>query len=413
MEKLSLINSSNTNGVNLREGKLFIGSVPVTSSVISNLVNESDLELELQQRSFNIWPKVKVNKGLSNSFVNMDNIGGTLQLDFSETPSDSSIYKSDNNSNNVNFSISREFVNENYYEEDFNFSELDLTTTAPIDPEYIYNAFILKGTTSSYQVIRQSIKYSSPTGNKNILQQLQQNSAISGGNSIIVKGDKEFNSEHTSSGEVAPPVQMMSLEDDQESMARDGEFSPPSSGGFPGGNSGGGVNPGTSTGGGTGEISGEVIGSESISDNDSLTDQINEYYLKIMNLKVNQGADGIALYYELMSLYDLISQSSIVDIINPGDTQYTTVVNLSKLIRKNSCCHLTVSYTKNGEVSQRTLQFNPCNDELESNKFNTKIGPSSEDPDCVIEYLDYCIRLFPGKEINECIISNCYITYEY
>ena len=126
-------------------------------------------------------------------------------------------------------------------------------------------------------------------------------------------------------------------------------------------------------------------------------------------------AGGVSMYYHLSSLYDLIKKSGVVDVITPGSPVYTSAINLSKYVRNNCICHVTVSFlSKKGTEAQKQIKFTPCklssSGELMSLSDRFEVC-EDERLECIIECQDFCVRVFP-KESKECIITNCYITYE-
>lgn len=142
----------------------------------------------------------------------------------------------------------------------------------------------------------------------------------------------------------------------------------------------------------------------------------NGLYSEIMNLIDSESnAGGVSMYYHLSSLYDLIKKSGVIDVITPGSPVYTSAINLSKYVRNNCICHVTVSFlSKGGTEAQKQIKFTPCklssNGELVSLSDRFEVC-EDERLECVIECQDFCVRVFP-KESKECIITNCYITYE-
>ena len=141
----------------------------------------------------------------------------------------------------------------------------------------------------------------------------------------------------------------------------------------------------------------------------------NELYSEIMNLVDGENDTGVSMYYHLSSLYDLIKKSGVVEIITPGSPVYTSAINLSKYVRNNCICHVTISYLSSNIEGQEQIKFSPCqlspDGELKPLSERFEIMNDDLDTICVIECQDFCVRVFPEKT-NECIISNCYITYE-
>ena len=141
----------------------------------------------------------------------------------------------------------------------------------------------------------------------------------------------------------------------------------------------------------------------------------NELYSEIMNLVDGENGTGVSMYYHLSSLYDLIKKSGVVEIITPGSPVYTSAINLSKYVRDNCICHVTISYLLSNIEGQEQIKFSPCqlspDGELKPLSERFEIMTDDLDTICVIECQDFCVRVFPEKT-NECIISNCYITYE-
>lgn len=138
-------------------------------------------------------------------------------------------------------------------------------------------------------------------------------------------------------------------------------------------------------------------------------------YSEIMNLVDSENDTGVSMYYHLSSLYDLIKKSGVVEVITPGSPVYTSAVNLSKYVRNNCICHVTVSYSINNLEGQEQIKFSPCqlspDGELKPLSERFEIMNRDLDTICVIECQDFCVRVFP-ENTDECIITNCYITYE-
>lgn len=155
--------------------------------------------------------------------------------------------------------------------------------------------------------------------------------------------------------------------------------------------------------------------------------EFNDLYETLMNIKpmtytfkntitgteedtVNLGA---TYYYNLVSTRDLDTGSTVVDLLSLGDSNYTNTLNLNGLISSDLDSNITlgIDYTVNGNVYTKEVSFNPI-DSIENN------SPKSRDiiinilDYVTIDFHDFCLRAFPvSVDVNECIISYCYITY--
>lgn len=156
-------------------------------------------------------------------------------------------------------------------------------------------------------------------------------------------------------------------------------------------------------------------------------EEFNEYYEKLMNLRPIMNINGTqvdfgnAYYYNLISSRDLIQNTSVIDLISLGGSEYTNILNLNELLEKtpedsgkyldcDCILKLGIKYSLSGEVFTKNLMFEPF--DLVDGVLKPKDFTKDISNNITLEYLDRCIRLFPKtSEVTECIISYCYIVY--
>lgn len=155
-------------------------------------------------------------------------------------------------------------------------------------------------------------------------------------------------------------------------------------------------------------------------DDDSTFDGINyireqfEGQLEILN-KI-MGTD-LLFFNTSKKVIDFLTDSVVINLVTTD--HYTNVLDLNKLlissVNKNTSCKIDISleYTKSTDpevIYSHSTTFEGFNYE------NSKLNRSNfieEVESCVaIEYIDGVLRVIPiALEINECIISNCTVTY--
>ena len=132
--------------------------------------------------------------------------------------------------------------------------------------------------------------------------------------------------------------------------------------------------------------------------------ELHSYYSELLNTRLNHKMNE---YYNLRSLRDFVSNSTIIDLIGISDDTYTDVINLNTVGASIfdpdsiSMVKIGVQYSdKDGYVNSTDLSFNP------DENFTKEYG------DITIEFFDKCIRLFSNNDsVVECLISYCHIYY--
>lgn len=152
-------------------------------------------------------------------------------------------------------------------------------------------------------------------------------------------------------------------------------------------------------------------------------------YEELINLKMKElalesgGTEIIDLgtrhYFDIVSLRDVERGSSIIDLIALGGSNYTNTVNLNGLIESslskfiNSSCYLVagIEYTVSGKTYTKEYTFVPFRSESGEVISESLIINLSDY--VILDYHFNCLRAFPNsKDVTECIISYCYLTYE-
>lgn len=150
-------------------------------------------------------------------------------------------------------------------------------------------------------------------------------------------------------------------------------------------------------------------------------DQFNSQYEALMNIKSTMTYNensinlGSSYYYNLISTRDLEKESTVIDLLSLSDSNYTNILNLNGLIssevsKDGKSCNLTIGidYTVNGKVYSKEVSLDP----IENNEFKSRDILINILDYVTIDYHDFCLRAFPTSlDVNECIISYCYITY--
>lgn len=125
-----------------------------------------------------------------------------------------------------------------------------------------------------------------------------------------------------------------------------------------------------------------------------------------------QESNSVYLFSSSQYSVDILNNSMTLDLVQPE--QYTNMVNVSNILQKGGSSdidiiiELSISYSISGKVYCKSVTFPLLlvegSDNIENNFLNSgKIH---------VEYIDGIIRVIPGDtSIDECIISNCLITY--
>lgn len=136
----------------------------------------------------------------------------------------------------------------------------------------------------------------------------------------------------------------------------------------------------------------------------------NNTYKDIINMLNSE--DNIYLFNTSKYSVDILSDSVTFDVVSRNS--YTNTVSLENLYNYSSNPNVTakvdvsVRYSKNNVVYTHDLTFEAF--EKDSGIKNNIIDSSNDD--IILEYLENVIRVIPGNnDVDECIISNCTVTY--
>lgn len=161
----------------------------------------------------------------------------------------------------------------------------------------------------------------------------------------------------------------------------------------------------------------------------------NEYLKEIYNLYSSMNSSEIYLYSTSKNVVDILNDSITIDIIPYNSDIYTNIVDLTSLINYSispgvsTKIDLGIQYSKNEtryEEDPETKELVVINEEKLYSKETTFAGPSFNqsgelvlkdyieqvNSDVMIECIDNIIRVVSkSTNIDECIISNCTVTY--
>ena len=176
----------------------------------------------------------------------------------------------------------------------------------------------------------------------------------------------------------------------------------------------------------------EFLNSLKISGNDKLVDIYNEYN--------NMNSSEIYLYSVKKNTVDILENSVTIDVIPYNSDIYTSTVDLNGLVgycipfsekgKVTSKVDVGIQYSKTEEIyiEDENSETGYITEEMEKlytkettfsgfNLLNNEITNNTPyveniNSDVVIEYVGNIIRVVPTSlNVNECIISNCTITY--
>lgn len=161
----------------------------------------------------------------------------------------------------------------------------------------------------------------------------------------------------------------------------------------------------------------------------------NEYLKEIYNLYSSMNSSEIYLYSTSKNVVDILNDSITIDIIPYNSDIYTNTVDLTSLINYSispgvsTKIDLGIQYSKNEtryEEDPETKELVVINEEKLYSKETTFAGPNFNqsgelvlkdyieqvNSDVMIECIDNIIRVVSkSTNIDECIISNCTVTY--
>ena len=160
---------------------------------------------------------------------------------------------------------------------------------------------------------------------------------------------------------------------------------------------------------------------DTLMDSETMSTFNKEIYNNVIKMKESE---DITIYNSSKMVINIIDESIAIDLVD--DDQYTNTISLDGIERKISKANLsgkidlTVKYTKGGVIYGQDLTFSAfkySNDvnspELTREDFVSSLGQTS-DPDVMVEYIDGVIRsISESEDVDECIISNCVLTYGY
>lgn len=128
----------------------------------------------------------------------------------------------------------------------------------------------------------------------------------------------------------------------------------------------------------------------------------------------------IYFYNSIKSVVDILNGTLVLSIIDYESDSYTNTVNLKPLINSypyesvKGKVDLNIQYSKLGKIYNKEITFEAFRYEYGENGLEVISNNIIEEleVDVVMEYYDNLIRVLPkSREVNECIISNCTITY--
>ena len=154
-----------------------------------------------------------------------------------------------------------------------------------------------------------------------------------------------------------------------------------------------------------------VDGAVDSSDLDTLT----EIYNKIMKEK-----ESIILYSSSKMVFDFANGQIIVNDLVKAD-EYTNTLSLEniagKVVQKDLSAKvdLTVQYSIDGNVTGQDITFEAFRYDQVDGKIvmsRDNFISSISNAEVLVEYVDGVIRVIPeSNDVDECIISNCVLTY--
>ena len=128
-------------------------------------------------------------------------------------------------------------------------------------------------------------------------------------------------------------------------------------------------------------------------------------FTKLHNEYIMIKEDNIGEFNRQISTRDILGNTSEVCIICPRDGSYTSTININSQLPDCDPTQLRVgiSYSKGTKLFSKDVVIP-----------TTSQYVNSGSDDFVLEYSDGCLRVFPdSQEVSECVISYCYLTYEY
>lgn len=120
---------------------------------------------------------------------------------------------------------------------------------------------------------------------------------------------------------------------------------------------------------------------------------------------------------------NILDNQIIMDLVDKDE--YTNSVSLKKYIDKSikaglsGKIDLSIEYSKEGNIFGKDFTFEAFNYEKLEDDNNPQLNIKNRtfninSNEVIVEYLDGVIKVLPqSKSIDECIISNCLLTYGY
>ena len=127
----------------------------------------------------------------------------------------------------------------------------------------------------------------------------------------------------------------------------------------------------------------------------------------------------VYLYNTSELIFDILNDSVTMDLV--GSDQYISTLSLENLFKRipvsgiSAKVDLSIKYSKNNQIYNHNMVFEAFRYPETPDKIVKYTGNNFiklVNDEVSIEYIDSVIRVIPDKpEIDECIISNCTVTY--
>lgn len=133
-------------------------------------------------------------------------------------------------------------------------------------------------------------------------------------------------------------------------------------------------------------------------------------YINLYNKYIMVKEDNIGEYSRLISTRDILGNHSEVCLLCPKDGSYTNIVNINSAMMTSASespvqLRVGIAYSKGPRFYSRDVIV-PTG--------TTETYITTGQSDFTLEYSEGCLRVFPeSQEVTECVISYCFLTYEY
>ena len=146
---------------------------------------------------------------------------------------------------------------------------------------------------------------------------------------------------------------------------------------------------------------------------------IEQYY----NNKMIKDSHELTVFNSSKIVVNILDNQIIMDLVDKDE--YTNSVSLKKYIDKSikaglsGKIDLSIEYSKEGNIFGKDFTFEAFNYEKLEDDNNPQLNIKNRtfninSNEVIVEYLDGVIKVLPqSKSIDECIISNCLLTYGY